>query len=61
MKCENCLKKRITIKCLTCECMYCTGCIQLEEHGCKNLHKKIETELKIIEKRNVKVEASKIA
>ena len=60
MKCENCFKKRITVKCMSCECMFCTACIQLEEHSCKCLHKKIENELLTIEKRNIKVESKKI-
>lgn len=62
MKCEWCLRKKgiVTVKCLTCECMYCAGCIQLEEHQCKSIHKKIENERLVLEKRNVKLESKKI-
>lgn len=60
MKCANCLKKRITVKCMSCESKYCTGCIQLEEHKCKNIHKKIENERLVLELKNVKIESKKI-
>jgi hypothetical protein len=45
---------------MSCEYMYCTGCIQLEEHKCKLIHKKIENERLTIEKRNIKIESKKI-
>lgn len=57
--CEHCKRKRITIQCLTCKGMYCSGCIQLEEHECKKIQEKIALEKSVIEKRNVKIEPSK--
>jgi hypothetical protein len=60
-KCEWCRRKKgVVLKCSSCESMYCPGCIQLEEHKCKNIHKKIESELLVLEKRNVKIESKKV-
>lgn len=61
MKCEWCSRKKgFVLKCSSCESLFCSGCIQLEEHRCKNIHKKIEKELLVIELKNVKVESKKI-
>ena len=49
--CQKCLRKRITVECLSCKHMYCPGCIQIEEHKCECTHLKIQNELKILEKK----------
>ena len=51
MKCENCLRKKITVECLSCKNQHCTGCIQIEEHVCECIQAKIQNELKNLEKK----------
>lgn len=58
-KCENCKRKRITVKCLTCSHMYCSGCIQIEEHHCEKIEDKIKKEIDTIIKKNQKLTAPK--
>lgn len=61
MKCGFCKRKfGVTVRCVYCEVDYCTGCIQLEVHSCKNIHKKIEKDLKILEDKNTKISTPKI-
>jgi hypothetical protein len=60
MRCDHCKRKRITIECSWCKNQYCSGCIQLEIHMCKNIHLKIEKEKKIIEEKNVQIVSKKI-
>ena len=59
MKCQNCLKKRITIECLSCKKLFCTACIQIEEHKCECIKLKIENELKNLEKKLPQVQIKK--
>ena len=58
-RCENCKRKRIVVNCLTCKHMYCSGCIQIEEHNCEKIDEKIKKELEAISKKNQKLIASK--
>jgi hypothetical protein len=60
MKCDKCSRKRITVECAWCKNQYCTGCIQLELHGCSNIKDKIEKDKKILEERNVQIVSKKI-
>ena len=61
MKCAHCKKKTgVTIKCVTCEREYCSGCIQLEIHMCELLHVKIEKEKQILEKNNIRLNPKKV-
>lgn len=39
---------------------FCTGCIQIEEHVCENKLDKINYERSQLEKKNVKIQSSKI-
>ena len=51
MKCQNCLRKRLTMECLSCKNMYCSGCIQIEEHKCECRDLKIQKEIQSLEKK----------
>lgn len=44
---------------MSCTGMFCTGCIQLEEHMCESIHEKIKKELHVLEMKNTKVETPK--
>lgn len=60
-RCENCKRKRITVQCLSCKKMYCSGCIQIEEHMCEKINEKIQKELDLISKRNQKIVSLKFS
>lgn len=54
-KCTHCKRKRITIQCLTCKHMFCSGCIQIEEHNCEKIDEKIKNQLDVLSKKNQKL------
>lgn len=45
------MRKRITVECLSCKKIFCTGCIQIEEHKCECVQIKIQNEIKNLEKK----------
>ena len=45
VRCTHCRRKGSFIKCVCCECIYCSKCIQPEIHECTKLSdKKVSTE-----------------
>ena len=38
MRCKNCCKKFcVLLDCKSCDCSYCTRCIDMSIHDCKNI------------------------
>jgi len=57
---SGCRHKMKILKCKECSGMFCTRCIQLENHSCPQLAKRIDTEKQNLEKKLIKVVAQKI-
>ena len=59
MRCQHC--KRVSIlKCKYCHFDFCSGCIQLEIHGCTNLQDKVDELTSVLKSKLPTVKASKI-
>jgi predicted nucleic acid binding AN1-type Zn finger protein len=59
-RCVNCKKKGIPITCKYCTNGYCSSCIQLEIHKCSGIETKNNEEKTNLEKKLIRVEASRI-
>ena len=55
-----CLHRVKQAKCSKCSQNVCFKCIQLEVHGCPGLHASKAEELKLLEKKLIKVVAPKV-
>lgn len=60
MRCQNCKRKGICIQCSCCKDNFCTACIQLEVHQCKELKVKIDKDLKRLEQSTPCIQATKL-
>jgi len=60
MKCPFCRKALAIVNCKGCKTLLCSGCIQMEVHSCTGIESVRQQELKLLEKRMVKVVAPKI-
>ena len=59
MRCQHC--KRVSIlKCKYCQFDFCSGCIQLEVHGCKNLQDKVDELVDTLKSKLQPIKAAKI-
>lgn len=50
MKCQNCSRRCVPLKCNYCVRECCSSCIQLEIHHCEGLHTKCKQQIQELEK-----------
>lgn len=60
MKCRFCKRFPAIIDCKFCERQFCSGCIQLEIHGCENISAKKENLINELKTKLIAVKASKL-